>query len=265
MTEPQTISELISLAKKECKKKNWKTAIIYLNKAIEIEPNTANYYCLRGVAKIYKENIFHPFGNFKTGSDWDDAFKNYKNSSDYQDALEDLAKAIELEPNNAKWYSWRGYIRGYLSDSQEAVDDYTKAIEIDPNNADFYLKRGWRKRDLGDYQGAIDDYSKAIEIDPNYCVYDDRARAKTELGDYQGAIDDLSISIEMDPKNISAYLCRAEIKRELKDYKGAVEDLTKVKEIRPNAYDRISIGHYKSIIRNGADSKLIKKVMQKAL
>ena len=37
MTEPKTISELISLSKKEFKTGNFSDAIVYLNKAIEIK------------------------------------------------------------------------------------------------------------------------------------------------------------------------------------------------------------------------------------
>ena len=145
MNEPKTISELMTLGMEECKKGNYNSAIIYLNKAIEIYPNDARFniararlkadqgnhedaiedytkaieidpnnpysYCFRGVAKIYKESIFNPFGsNIKTQSDWDDAFKNYKNSSDYQDAIEDVSKAIELDPKNAEAFIQRGLV-----------------------------------------------------------------------------------------------------------------------------------------------------------
>ena len=146
----------------------------------------------------------------------------------------------------------------------EAEGDFDKAIDIDPDDASAYYNRAISKDNLENYQGAIEDYTKAIEIDPSADDrYHDRALSKTELGDYQGAIEDFSISIEMDPKSVYAYLCRAEIKRELKDYQGAIEDLKKIKEINPYAYDRMSMGYFKSIIRNGGDSKLIKKVMQK--
>jgi len=39
MTEPKTISELMTLVMEESKKGNINNAIIYLNEAIEIEPN----------------------------------------------------------------------------------------------------------------------------------------------------------------------------------------------------------------------------------
>ena len=48
MTEQKTISELMTLGMEECKKGNYNSAIIYLNEAIEIEPNDARFYISRG-------------------------------------------------------------------------------------------------------------------------------------------------------------------------------------------------------------------------
>ena len=49
MTEQKTISEIITLVKKDCKKGNINNAIIYLNEAIEIDPYDARFYISRGL------------------------------------------------------------------------------------------------------------------------------------------------------------------------------------------------------------------------
>ena len=69
MHEPKTISELMTLGMEECKKGNYNSAIIYLNKAIEIDPNDCRFYISRGT------------------------FKEHENR---KDAIEDYTKAIEL-------------------------------------------------------------------------------------------------------------------------------------------------------------------------
>ena len=51
MTEPKTISKLMTLVMEECKKGNTNNAIIYLNEAIEIEPNKAYLYNFRSESK----------------------------------------------------------------------------------------------------------------------------------------------------------------------------------------------------------------------
>lgn len=46
-----------------------------------------------------------------------------------------------------------------------ALGDLTKAIEIDPDQFRFYFGRGSLLRDAGRYQEAIDDFSRAITLD----------------------------------------------------------------------------------------------------
>ena len=51
MSDQKTISELMTLVKKECEKGNINNAIIYLNKAIEIDPNNHFAYQFRADVK----------------------------------------------------------------------------------------------------------------------------------------------------------------------------------------------------------------------
>lgn len=73
----------------------------------------------------------------------------------------------------------------------EAIKKFTKAIELMPNFAKAYSFRGSAKFDKGDLNGAFDDYSKAIEIDPTFAEpYDYRGRIRMIWSDVEGACDD---------------------------------------------------------------------------
>ena len=140
MNEPKNISELMTLGMEECKKGNYNSAIIYLNKAIEIDPHDARFYISRGT------------------------FKGKEND---KDAIEDYTKAIEIDPNNVFAYRLRGDSKCKLGDYQGAIDDYTKAIEIlpnKPNKAYLYNYRASAKRKLGDNEGADEDDKKADKL-----------------------------------------------------------------------------------------------------
>ena len=137
MNEPKTISEIITLVKKECKKGNINNAIIYLNEAIEIEPNDARFYISRGT---------------------------FKGTENYEDAIEDYTKAIEIECNNVFAFRLRGDSKRKLGDYQGAIDDYTKAIEIYPDNAHLYNYLAESKRKLGDNEAADEDDRKAEKL-----------------------------------------------------------------------------------------------------
>ena len=103
MTEPKTISELMTLVMEESKKGNTKNAIIYLNEAIEIEPNDVRFYISRGT------------------------FKEHENC---EDAIEDYTKAIEIDPNNVFAYRLRADAKRKLGDNEGADEDDKKQINL---------------------------------------------------------------------------------------------------------------------------------------
>ena len=137
MTEPKTISELMTLVMEECKKGNINNSIIYLNEAIEIEPNDARFYISRGC---------------------------FKGTESHEDAIEDYTKAIEIEPNNVFAYRLRGDSKRKLGDYQGAINDYSKAIEINPKKPCLYDFRAESKQKLGDNESADEDKKKAAKL-----------------------------------------------------------------------------------------------------
>lgn len=78
-----------------------------------------------------------------------------------------------------------------LGKHEDGIKDFTRAIELLPDFAKAYTFRGSAKFDLGDWDGAYDDYSKAIEIDPTYAEpYDFRGRIRLFWYDEEGACED---------------------------------------------------------------------------
>jgi len=77
----------------------------------------------------------------------------------------------------------------------EAIEIFTRAIELKPDFAQAYTFRGSAKFDLGNWEGAYDDYTKAIEIDPTYAEpYDYRGRIRLFWYDEEGACEDFRMA-----------------------------------------------------------------------
>lgn len=95
---------------------------------------------------------------------------------DYQGAITNYNQALQLNPNFAEAYCWRGAAHYAIGDKISAISDFNQGLWINPNNAIAYSNRGVVHSDIGDKQKAIDDFNQAIEFNPNYArAYYDRA------------------------------------------------------------------------------------------
>lgn len=150
-------------------------------------------------------------------------------------AIGDLTKYIELSPNDPDGYSHRGWAKYKQSDLMGALQDFNKQIEFDPASAIAYYNRGSAKSELKDEYGAINDYKKAIELDPSFSMaYNNLGWAKFNLKKFKEALIDVNKAIELDNSNAVAYDSRAEIKFNLNDFKGCIEDADNALNLNPD-------------------------------
>ncbi len=155
-------------------------------------------------------------------------------TGDPQGGLQDLDRALELDPRDASAYVNRGAVRLNLGDLQGALQDLNRALELDPRDASVYVNRGLVKAPLGDLQGALQDFDRAIELDPRLAsAYMNRGVARARLGDFQGALPDYDRAIELDPRDGRAYLNRGAARSRLGDDRGALPDYDQAIELAP--------------------------------
>lgn len=143
------------------------------SKAIELEPDNAQFYADRGYAHQNFEKYPQALTDYSRALQIDSAcLQAYMYRSIYYRfvkkdnklALADLNKAIELNPDKAGGYSMRSLIYKEEEKYDLALDDLDKAIALEPNNMHFYYFRGDVYQKAKMYKRAIDDYSKYIEI-----------------------------------------------------------------------------------------------------
>ncbi len=95
-------------------------------------------------------------------------------------AMDEVAKAIELNPKSADNWLSRGVGNYYLPPSfgggiDKAISDFDKALELNPKLADAHLWRGIALRKAGKNAEARKSLAKALELNPK------RIWAKTQL------------------------------------------------------------------------------------
>ena len=218
---------------KETSSGNHEKAIHYYNKAIEINPQDAEAFNNRGIAKAklgnHKEAIQDYNKALEINPQSAEAFNNRGNAKaeigNQKEAIQDFDQAIEVNPQSAEAFNNRGNAKTNLHQHEEAIQDYNKALEINPQSAEAFNNRGTVKAKLGNQKEAIQDFDQAIEINPQLAeAYFSRGLAKALLDNHTEAITDLDQAIAINPQDAEAYHARGFVKQNMGDEAGAEED-----------------------------------------
>ena len=141
--------------------------------------------------------------------------------------IADFSQAIELSPQYAQAYYYRGVARRRMKDFVGAIDDFTKTIALAPGRSAPYRNRGKARRQMKDFTGAIADFSKEIELAPGRAGgYIRRGKIRNRQGDAIGAILDFTKAIKLDPERPDSYKERNIVCRQQ-----AEDDLAKAKKL----------------------------------
>jgi lipoprotein NlpI len=126
---------------------------------------------------------------------------NFRGNAPEQ-ARHDLDQAIALQPDLARLYNTRGFIRASAADAKGAVEDFSQAIRLDPLFAVAWGNRAEALIGLGRLDEALRDLNEAIRLAPAYAhpLYDPyalRANLKEARGDIKGAKADRRESLRL--------------------------------------------------------------------
>ena len=138
---------------------------ININKALELDPNSAESYYTSGLIAGWTE------------WNWEKSEKDFKT-------------ALEINPNHALAHAYYAHILMILRRSGEALTQGQTALELDPLNPLVRLLYGIVLTDAGRFQEAIDIAEKVIAFDPeNYFAYNVLETGAAGLGDYKKMLE----------------------------------------------------------------------------
>jgi mitochondrial import receptor subunit TOM70 len=83
-------------------------------------------------------------------------------------AMEDLTKAIELNPSLTQAYIKRASMQLELGDKNKAAEDFAKAAEQNKDDPDIFYHRAQLHFILGEFADAAKDYQKSIDLDRDF-------------------------------------------------------------------------------------------------
>ncbi|GIL90855.1 hypothetical protein Vretimale_17174 [Volvox reticuliferus] len=150
------------------------------DRAIVVDPNCAQSYNARGVLLQHLSRL--------------------------EEAQADLDMAVALmQPPSASLFRNRAQVRRERGDHYGAVQDLTRAIALDPLDLLSYSRRAHCFRRMGEYESAIRDYTRAIGLSPNNPkLHTIRAYCYAMIEWYGEAVADYDIVLSLEPSNAHA-------------------------------------------------------------
>jgi tetratricopeptide (TPR) repeat protein len=205
--------------------KQYKEAITFFNKAIELKPDYFDAWLNRGIA----------LGDL----DCD------------KEALVSYNRAIELNPNDSDAWFVRGIVLGRLGCHKKALVSYDKAIELNPNDSKIWLNRGNVLSNLDRDKEALVSYDKAIELKSDiHIVWDVRGNVLSNLSRYEEALVSYDKALEFTPNSsvtwyykACCYALQEKVEETVHDLKKAIELDSKWREKAKTDSDFDKIRH----------------------
>ncbi|MDP8989409.1 MAG: tetratricopeptide repeat protein [Acidobacteriota bacterium] len=199
VTDPRNAREAFDAGMRLIKTTRYDQAILNFKRAVELAPDNAEAYRMRGRA--------------------------YVAQSDPAMAIRDFSRVSELQPRDATILAERGFVQLGQKDYPAAIADADRALALDPKLAQAYNLRASARRAAGDLRGAIEDFTKAIVWEPNLDNYFQRASTFQKLGEHKLAVADFDQALAEDPQQPHIYYARAQSRAALGDIAGAQADL----------------------------------------
>lgn len=143
----------------------------------------------------------------------------------YREALPDYYHLIELRPQEASLYLYRGQAFFYLEYFERAEQDYLQAYALDSTHLDICNSLGSLYYILELYQDALIYLNQAVKIDQgDFFSHYYRAHTYYYLENYTLALQDLATCLTIEPDNIEAHRLKALVYIGQKKYKSAVAE-----------------------------------------
>lgn len=205
--ENSTIAQAYAL--RGATQKNSADRLDDFNKAVELDPEKAEYLLLRAQA--------------------------HRADGRADECLADIDKAIELAPDNPKVHELKALALLMLDKQDEALESFNRASELEPDLLTPYQYRSELLSQQGKTEDAIAELDKALELQPNNLAsLLIRAQLLTEVEDYEKALADIEAILRQQPGLVRAHLMKAQTLDSLGRTDEAVAWLEKLVAIDPS-------------------------------
>lgn len=146
----------------------------------------------------------------------------------YEGVIDDLTKALGIEPNDRWSLSMRGASFRLLGDLERGAGDLDRALAIERTPFSCYHRGRCRL----DAKEAIGDFTKALDLDANHLpALEHRARRYLELGFSAEARADITRLVEREPNSADAWQLAGDVSLLEEEWDRARSEFSKAIEL----------------------------------
>ena len=272
----ENLPENVKLARKSkvlgndsYKKRDFETAIVHYEKAIELDPQDITYY--NNLAAVYFEQ-----------KDYDKCISQCEkgigigreNRADFKiiaKAFARIGNAYRKLENftSAKTYFEKSLsehrtpeVKTQLSQVEKIIKENARKDYIDPVKAEEEKEKVNTFFKKGDFSVAIKHYSEAIKRNPDDPkLYSNRAACYTKLAAFDLGLKDCETCVTLDEKFIKGWIRKGKILQGMQQTSKALAAYQKAIEIDPNNAEALDGYRSCSVAANGNPQEVWKKAM----
>lgn len=229
---------------------NAEEALDYLNKEINEHPDNGYAFAWIALVRNYNEE----FGRALTAANVavkkipskDKEYKAfaygtraqvYLNLEDTIQALKDYSQAINIVPDDDRFYNQRAQVYYEQGKYDLADKDYLKMISLKEGDVMGYMGIGRNANAQKRYEDAIKQFDYVVKLEPNYSsAYSFRAESYIGLKKYNEAIDDVISALGID-RDRKAFYELQELADSAFEQTVAKLKVQKIKELNEQSWD----------------------------
>lgn len=151
-------------------------AIASYNQALELNPNSWEYWFNKGLTLFHLENFTEAIASYDQAIYFKpDYYKAWYNRGgtlgelgQFDEANACFERAIAIQPDNPEAWASKGLVYLKLGQIAEAISSYDQALLLEPQDQENWYYRGIGLAVDEQYEEAIQSYDEALEIQPDF-------------------------------------------------------------------------------------------------
>jgi tetratricopeptide (TPR) repeat protein len=209
-------------------------ALLYLNKAVSLNPKLAKGYYQRALLKTRQGEFKKAMADLDTAQQKEPGYtpihflrsKIYHAINQNEMAQREISRYIHENPRDLAGYEWKIELHKKENADRSALITAGDMVENNPDMVLAWKTRGLLREAALDAPGALQDFDRCLEINASdsVCLYK-RAGLRFFSGNMKGAADDYKRFLTKYPDYPDAWINLSEARVILKDTAGAVAAL----------------------------------------